>query len=99
MGGSSSQTPVTQQTTQTRDPWSAAQPFLTSAMSQAGNLFQGDVGYQPYTGSTTAPLNEPIQTAMSRGIGLAESEPFGSENLASARGLMSNLVSNEGLNA
>src|SRR5262252_1832542 len=98
-GGGGGQQPVTQQTTQTRDPWSAAQPFLTSAMGQASNLWQGGVGYIPYSGNTTAPLNEAMQTGLSRGIGLAEGEPFGSENLAGARSYLADLIAKQGLSA
>ena len=55
--GSSSQQPVTQQTTQTKDPWSAAQPFLREGMENAQNLYTYGTGYQPYTGQTQADLD------------------------------------------
>ena len=51
---SGGQTPVTQQTTATRDPWSQAQPNLTVGLGSALANYQGDVGYQPWTGSTIA---------------------------------------------
>ena len=53
--GSGGQQPVTQQTTQTKDPWSAAQPHLQGIMNQAATWFGQGFGYNPYTGNTTAP--------------------------------------------
>jgi hypothetical protein len=99
MGSSSSQTPVTQQTTQNRDPWSAAQPGLIEAMENARGYFQSDVGYQPFTGNTTAPLGPDTQAGMGDIRTLASSEPYGSTALQNARGFTDDLVKNQGLNA
>jgi hypothetical protein len=98
MGGSSGQQPVTQQTTQTKDPWSAAQPHLQGIMNQAATWFGQGFGYDPYTGNTTAPFNPNMQLAMSNIHGLSTGEPAGSAALQGARGLMGDLVSNQGLN-
>jgi hypothetical protein len=97
--GSSGQQPVTQQTVQTKDPWSAAQPHLTGIMGQAASMYGAGTGYQPYTGNTTANLYQP-DTANAFGAvrGIAMSEPQGSAALQGARGLMSDLVTNQGLN-
>jgi len=97
MGGSSGQQPVTQQTTQTRDPWSQAQPYLLNTMSQAANLYNAQAGYQPYPGQTTASLNPALQGAWNLTTSLAQSEPYGSTQLAGARNLMGDLVTNQGL--
>ncbi len=97
MGGSSQQ-PVTQQTTQTKDPWSAAQPELIESMENARGLFQSNVGYQPYTGNTTANwLNAYSQPAASTIQSLATSEPLGSTALQGARSYLGDLVGNQGL--
>ena len=99
MGSSGGQTPVTQQTVQSKDPWSVAQPALTSIISQAGNMQAGNMGYQPYPGNTTAPLLNPQTSLGFQNIyNLASSEPAGSANLQSARNLMGDLVTNQGLN-
>jgi len=99
MGSSSSQTPVTQQTTQNRDPWSAAQPGLIEAMENARGYFQSDVGYQPFTGNTTAPLGADWTAAATAGRNLIAGENYGSGNLANARGFTNDLVQNQGLNS
>lgn len=98
MGSSGGSQPVTQQTTQTRDPWSAAQPHLTGIMNAAAGLYAGGVGYNPYTGNTTAsPFNQYSNPAIADITGIANAEPQGSAALAGARGLMGDLVSNQGL--
>src|SRR5262245_23478245 len=100
LGGSSGgQQPVTQQTTQTRDPWSAAQPYLATIMGNASGLYAGDVGYHLFRGNTTASLNPYITSAMGNINALATSEPQGSTALQGARGYLSDLVSNQGLSA
>jgi hypothetical protein len=100
MPGSSGQQPVTQQTTQTKDPWSAAQPHLSGIMNTAATWFGQGAGYSPYTGNTTAPLQNQYNTpGMANAYNLAISEPTGSAALQGARGLMGDLVSNQGLNA
>src|SRR5262245_27298676 len=97
--GSGGQQPVTQQTTQTRDPWSAAQPHLIEAMENARGLFQSDVGYQPFTGNTTAPwLNTYSQPGVNNSMAIGGSDPYVSTALQGARGYLSDLVSNQGLN-
>ena len=74
MGGSSQQ-PVTQQTQQTRDPWSAAQPHLIEGLENAPGLFQSDVGYQPYTGATQAGLDPMFTQGAERLSGPAVARP------------------------
>jgi hypothetical protein len=98
MGSSGSQ-PVTQQTMQTRDPWGPAQPHLQNVMGQSANLIGSDIGYQPYTGSTTAPLPGNLAVPMEQMARFASSEPFGSAALQGARGYLGDLVSNQGLSS
>jgi hypothetical protein len=99
MGGSSGQQPVTQQTTQTKDPWGPSQQYLQEAMANAHGLFGSDSGYQPYTGNTTANLyNQYSNPGFSDVMNIAASEPSGSTQLQGARSLMGDLVTNQGLN-
>jgi hypothetical protein len=87
MGSSSGQTPVTQQTTQTKDPWSAAQPHLMNTMGAAQSLYGNNVGYQPYTGSTQAALDPMISTAMGAQQGLAQQNLGGTAGIKAAQQL------------
>jgi hypothetical protein len=96
--GSSSQTPVTQQTTQNRDPWAPAQPFLQQAMNNAQQLYENQGGYQPFTGNTVAGLDPNTLLGMSDIANTAQAEPLGSTNLANARSFTNDLVQNQGLN-
>jgi hypothetical protein len=99
MGGSSGQQPVTQQTTQTKDPWSAAQPHLQGIMNQAATMYGANTGYLPFTGNTTAALQNQYTTPAYGAVNtLAGSELGGSTNVNAARGLMGDLVTNQGLN-
>jgi hypothetical protein len=96
---SGGQQPVTQQTTQSKDPWSAAQPHLIEGMENAQGLFQSNVGYQPYTGATQAPVNSLLQTGMNRmqDIAGAEANAYGSAGVNAARGLGLSQIQNSGL--
>jgi hypothetical protein len=97
MGGSSQQ-PVTQQTTQTKDPWAAAQPHLIEAMENARGLFQSSGGYQPYTGNTVAPF-DPYQTqGINAGAAIAQSTLNGTPGINAARDLGLQQIQNQGMN-
>jgi hypothetical protein len=96
--GSSGQQPVTQQTTQTKDPWIGAQPHLTGIMSQAAAMYGAGQGYLPYTGNTTAPLQNQYTTPGFADVAaIANAEPAGSAALQGARDYTSGLVTNQGL--
>lgn len=97
MGGSS-QTPATQQTTQTKDPWSVAQPYLSNTMANAQAL--GGTGYLPYSGPTVAPFDSYgfTQKAINSGANQAIDQLGGSANLQAARGLSLANMQQEGLN-
>lgn len=96
--GSGGQQPVTQQTTQTKDPWSVAQPHLADIMTNAANYYAQNVGYQPFTGNTTAPWLNAYSTPGVQDIqNLALGEPSGSANLANARDWVNSLISSGGM--
>jgi hypothetical protein len=96
--GSSGQQPVTQQTTQTRDPWINAQPFLTQIMGTGAGYFNSNTGGVPYPGNTTAPLQNQYTTPAYGAINtLAGGELSGSANVNAARGYLGDLVTNQGL--
>lgn len=96
---SGSQQPVTQQTTQTKDPWSAAQPFLQNAMSSAGALYNSNIGYTPYSGPTQAPLDPWLQAGLTTESGQAWNDAYagGPQNVKAAQGLAQNMITNQGL--
>jgi len=88
MGSSSgSQTPVTQQTTQTKDPWSAAQPHLINAMGSAQSLYGSNTGYQPYTGSTLAPLDPMVSQGITSQQAIAQPNLGGTAGIKAAQQL------------
>jgi hypothetical protein len=95
---SGGQTPVTQQTTQSKDPWSAAQPHLQHAMGSAEQYFDNNYGYQPWTGQTQANLDPNLSTAMSSMSSTATQNLGGTPGNLAARTLGTNMIQNEGLN-
>jgi hypothetical protein len=97
MGGSSSQTPVTQQTQQTRDPWSVAQPHLANTMNAAESLYSTTAGYQPWTGATEAPLTADLTTGMGAMRGMLTADINGTAGVNAARSAGTNLIQNQGL--
>ena len=84
---SGGQQPVTQQTQQTRDPWSAAQPHLIEGLENAQGLFQSGVGYQPWTGATQAGLDPLVSQGMGAQQGLASSNLGGTAGIKAAQQL------------
>jgi hypothetical protein len=97
MGGSSggSQTPVVQ--TQTKDPWSAAQPFLQTGMQNAFNLYNAGTGYRPYTGQTQAALHPWQSQGLSDMYSIAAQGVPGS--IEAANLLAKDMIQNQGMNA
>jgi len=94
---SGGQQPVTQQTTQTKDPWGPAQPHLQNVMNSAAGLIGSDQGYMPYSGPTQAEI-DPI---MSQGLfgqrQLAASNLGGTAGNTAAQALGLNMIQNQGL--
>jgi len=98
MGSSgATQTPVTQQTAQTKDPWAPSQPYLTQAMGAAGTLFNDKQGYQPYTGATMAPLSDAFNNGASSLSALLNANRGGSPGIIAAQGTGLSQIQNEGL--
>jgi hypothetical protein len=100
MGSSGgTQTPVTQQTQQTKDPWSAAQPHLINAMGSAQSLYGSNTGYQPWTGQTQAALDPFISNTMNTMYGqlLPDVNAGGTAGNIASRQLGTDLIQNQGL--
>jgi len=90
------QQPVTQQTQQTRDPWSAAQPHLTQAMTSAANLINTNTGYQPWTGATQSPLDPLVSQGMAGQQTIAQNSLGGTEGIKAAQQLGLQQIQNAG---
>jgi hypothetical protein len=93
MSGGGGQQPVTQQTTQTKDPWGPAQPHLTGIMGSAAKMYGEGTGYQPYTGETQAPLNPWTELGLNQTLAQSLPDPAN----AASRNLALGMISNEGL--
>jgi hypothetical protein len=100
---SGGQTPVTQQTTQTRDPWAAAQPHLTGIMNAADQVFAGvgpysnvagGPGYMPYTGQTQVDLNPLTSSGLAAQTQMAQG---GQPSVDASLGLASQQIRDYGL--
>lgn len=92
-----SQQPVTQQTTQTRDPWSAVQPELIEATENARGLFQSNVGYQPYSGATVAGLDPLLSQGLAGQRDIAGANIGGTPGVNASRTVGTGLINNYGL--
>ena len=79
---SSGQQPVTQQTTQTRDPWIGAQGGLTQVQQAASNLYNTTTGYLPWSGQTLASLDPTLSQ------GLASQGAIAQQNLGGTPGIL-----------
>lgn len=97
MGSSSPQTAVTQQTQQTRDPWSEAQPYLRNSMGYAQSQYEADVGYRPYPDSQQAAINPTLQDSLNGISNLAYSTLGGTPGVLAGQALGTNMMQNEGL--
>ena len=84
---SGGQTPVTQQTTQTKDPWAPAQPNLQQSLNISRYYSDNDVGYQPYTGQTQAGLDPNFTQGAQSLASMYGSELAGSAGVNAARQL------------
>lgn len=94
---SGGQTPVTQQTTQTKDPWSAAQPYLINNMQSAANNYNAGVGYQPYTGQTQAAMDPNLTAGLAGITNIANANIGGTPGVLAAQAQGTNLIQNQGL--
>ena len=94
---SSGQQPVTQQTTQSRDPWTAAQPTLIDALTNAGNYRANSIGYQPYTGQTQADINPYLGQGLASMAELSHENQFGTPGVQAGQALGLQQMQNYGL--
>src|SRR5262245_7772049 len=91
----SQQTPVTQ--TQSKDPWAGAQPYLSSAMQNAYNLYGSGIGYPPYGGPTQAPLDPGLLAGLNAQQNIAGSQLGGAPSTLASLNLANQVIGNEGL--
>src|SRR5215468_8957275 len=97
MSTGSSSTPVTTQT-QTKDPWSGAQPYLSSMYSTAEQYQQGNVGYLPYAGQTVASQDPTLNKALGNITDLANLQiSQGAPGIQQGIDLGTQLMSNYGM--
>jgi hypothetical protein len=108
LGSSSGQQPVTQ--TQSNEPWAPSQASLLNELTGANNLYNANIGYQPYSGQTLAggkggdPIGEfGINNYLWGGLNAEQATAnanytgMGSISLEGARNLGHNLIQNYGL--
>jgi len=95
MGGSSSQTPAV--TTQTKDPWGPAQPYLQQAMGAGAGLYNSGTGYQPYTGETQAGLSNATIEGMAAAQNLYLGNKYGFPTTQAALGTAQNVIGSQGM--
>lgn len=95
MSGSSSQTPAV--TTQTKDPWAPAAPYLQQTMGQAQGLYQGNIGYTPYAGQTQAGLSGESLAGLGWIQDLSAANPYGFPSTQAALGTAQNVISSQGM--
>ena len=97
MGGSSSQQPVTQQTTQSKDPWSVAQPYLSQGMANASSLYSNDVGYQPWPYGMQAAEDPNLVRGLSGQAEIANQSLGGTAGVRAGQAQGLNMIQNQGL--
>jgi hypothetical protein len=95
MSGSSSQTPAV--TTQTKDPWAPAQPYLQQAMAAGSELYGSGTGYRPYNEQTQAPLSDPSVQGLAWQQTLNTANPYGFPTTQAALGTAQDVISSQGM--
>src|SRR5262245_55424409 len=96
MSGSSG-SPVTT-STQSRDPWIGAQPYLTQMYGQAQLNYLTGQGYQPYAGPTVAPIDPQLQAGLTGYFNQASQQAAtGIPGLAQAQQLGSDIIGQQGI--
>ncbi len=94
--GGSGQNPVT--TTQTSDPWSGAQPYLTDVMGRASGLANADTGYGVFTGPTQVNDTNPwLNQGLNATAALGQTDLNGSPGVNAARNLAQEMIGSKGL--
>lgn len=82
-------------TTQKNEPWEAAQPALKRTIAEGERLYDSDIGFKPWEGSTLAGLDPRTTAALDEtsNIALGEGGLLGKTNYRFAN----NLVANNGI--
>lgn len=96
-GGGGNSQPNTVTTTQTKDPWAGAQPYLNQINATAQMLYNNDWGNTPYSGATQVPWSQQLQNALQTGTGMAEANLGGTSGVNAARGLSENVINSQGI--
>jgi hypothetical protein len=94
---SGGQQPVTQQTTQTRDPWAASQGALTEAIGRSQSMLQHDEGYVPYSGQTQASVDPNLATGINTQSAIANANLYGTPDVLAGQQAATNMIQNQGL--
>ena len=94
---SGGQQPVTQQTTQVKDPWAPAQPYLQDIMGAASSYRGNDIGYIPYSGQTQSPEAWQLQSGLGRQADIAGANQYGTPDILAGQQLATNMIQNQGL--
>jgi hypothetical protein len=99
LGSSSGSQQPTQTVTSSSDPWSGVQPALHSLYGATQGTYASDIGNQPYSGPTQAPLNPVIREGLNRAYDLASEDAAGggSVGINAARSLGIDQIHNYGL--
>lgn len=82
-------------TTTNNQPWSGAQPALSTALSGAQNLYNSGVGSQVYTGNTYTPWSQETQDSMKNLSNLG----YDNTNGKGLSGQYQGIINNGGYNA
>jgi hypothetical protein len=94
---SGGQQPVTQQTTQSKDPWGPAQPFLQSAMNVAEQYRTSDIGNMPYSGSMQSPEDVRLTSGLAAQTNIANNTGSGTPGVLAGQAQATNMINNQGL--
>ncbi len=97
MGSSGTTQQPVSTTTQSKDPWSGAQPYLSSMFSTAENMRNTNTGYQPYQGQTVAGDNPYLTQGMGAIAGMAQGQLGGPPGVQGASDLGQSLIGSQGI--
>jgi hypothetical protein len=84
-----------QVTTDTKQPWSESIPYLKGVFPDAQELYQHDVGFNPWMGQTQADISPQTTDALNFTEGMARS---GSPLIGNTYGFTNDTIANQGLN-
>jgi hypothetical protein len=92
MGSSSKTVPQATTTAQSSEPWAAAQPALSTALSGAHGLYTEDIGFKPYGGQTQADMSTLTKMGLDQTQNIAQGQGglLGQDAYNYSRGLINN---------